>query len=319
MIQILYLCEEILLFLLSPGFASLTMILFYVLIDRKHFGSIVIYSLFSTFINAILKNIWKIPLKAGVGHEHWYAYPSGHTQFAIVCCCCLAIAMRSWRLLIVLSLLIFIYCASIVDRGFHDWNEVIGAIIPSLLLAIVYYGISYTKLYQQGNFYYFGLIIAIIELVLINKMDHLPCDLAYCKFDWLWISWGFSLGLTISWMIFDHIFYKKRLLKHVKNTQKEAKSQKNYLGKKAFLALYYDSSFYNILQKKSKIRQSRIKAILQITLLIIFVLCLNLFVQKLRKYFIYFSHIETFLAFIIGILITYSSLVAKQLSAKKTE
>ena len=332
---------EAILVLMSPALGIFAMILCYTMVDQKNFGSILIYSLFSTFINAFLKDIWRVPLKPGVGNQYWYSYPSGHTQFAIVLCCCLAIATRSWKLLVILLLLIIAFCVSIVDHGFHDWDDVLGAIVPGLAMSVVFLALSYSSWYQSGKFYYFGAIMMAIEFVILCNLQQLSCNSAYCKFVWLWISWGFSLGLLVSWMIAINMQADHNVLRHPKSNHAMDLNEevmykhlsKNTIVDKGTSAdrrlsrglvrglnsanatyqaifskdFWYTTSLHSIFQNNSTIA-----AITKTSVIIALVTCLNLGAKGLRSYFLIFTHIETVIAFAIGMAATGVAILARR-------
>lgn len=113
----------------------ITTIVGFVLIDMQKFGRVFMLLLFSLVLNTYLKSIFQVPLPEHLGVKGW-AFPSGHTQTAVVFWGGLAWMFKKRWFSISALILLFSAAVAIVYQGYHEPYQVVGAWVVALLLVL---------------------------------------------------------------------------------------------------------------------------------------------------------------------------------------
>lgn len=104
---------------------------------REDFGSAVYLLLFTMIFNAVLKEIFQIPLASHLG-KVGFAFPSGHMQSSVVFYGWLAYKASSLSVRGLIIILLAGCGTSLVYFGYHTWWDVFGAAGFSVFTLIVY-------------------------------------------------------------------------------------------------------------------------------------------------------------------------------------
>jgi undecaprenyl-diphosphatase len=94
---------------------------------KEDFERAACFVCFVMIFNTLLKNIFKIPLFPHLGHG--YAFPSGHMHVAAVFYGYFLYRTRSHAVQAILISILGCVASSIVYRHFHDWYDIIGAVM----------------------------------------------------------------------------------------------------------------------------------------------------------------------------------------------
>lgn len=121
------------LFLQAAQFHIIVLILLIGLyfVDRKKFLKVLAFTLTSGVVNVCLKYTFKIPLKAHLAKD-WYAFPSGHAQFSATFYGSIVTFFKNPLITTIGTILILGISWALVDHNYHDWIDVIVAVIVAI-------------------------------------------------------------------------------------------------------------------------------------------------------------------------------------------
>ena len=176
-------------------------VLGFIWIDRRAFYNATCLLLLSIILNFTLKIIFKIPLSPMVG-KNWYAFPSGHMQATTVFYGSIAYSMTNPLLrLLLIVLLVGIGC-SLIYCGYHNYIDILGAIVTAILLITLYY---YTSLRLPVMLPWLTLLLATVLMFYIYLNYQHITEHLYKTF---YLLFGFVLS--------EKIFNKKLSLKPIR-------------------------------------------------------------------------------------------------------
>lgn len=137
-------------------------------------------------INAAFKCFFKFPLATHLG-TNWYAFPSGHMQFATIFVVWLALEYRKKWLYYATPIILAIRGWALIAGSFHSLLDITAAIIAGLFV-IMFYKLIY-KIAQQKLAAQIGFLTTFICLLLMTLIPY--------GLDFHWASVGGSLGLAL--------------------------------------------------------------------------------------------------------------------------
>jgi undecaprenyl-diphosphatase len=166
-------------------------------VDRKNFLKVLAYMLGSSFINVILKSLFKIPLKSHIGKD-WYAFPSGHAQSSATFYGTIMTTMKNTLISLICCVVIAGICWALVDHNYHDWIDVIAAVGAAMAVIILFNWVD--RVIFKDNFMLF-----VISLTILNiTISHLyPIIGAHT-----WLSQGALFGLSATAILERFIGFK---------------------------------------------------------------------------------------------------------------
>lgn len=162
-----------------------------IFVDRRLFLRTTILILFGLILNIYLKSLFQVPLKPHLGND-WWAFPSGHTQFAATFYGYLAYSYQDKLIKILCFGITVLVACALVYFNFHDWIDVIAAFGVAALLIIMFDKISKFDLFVNRLYLLSACLLALscFLLTFISKKGaSLPLIL------------GSHIGLTIGLFI----------------------------------------------------------------------------------------------------------------------
>lgn len=227
----------------------------YIWISRSVFYDAVVLLLLSMIYNFILKQYFQVPLGMHL-YKVGFAFPSGHMQSSFVLYGWIAFMMRNWFVRILLALLIGGIAVSLVKLEYHNYYDILGAIIFGLVLMIWYYYVS--KNYRS---YLHWIVIGFATLMIIyiiTLQQHIVPEhlwLAYYALigfslsDKMWgkkIIFNGVLSKTLSTIIyFAALFLMRNIFE-----MPEIKSMPDYIYQMQWLVVGFSIPFSNVVANK---------------------------------------------------------------------
>lgn len=156
-----------------------------VFIDRRLFLRSAVLILFGLILNIYLKSIFQVPLKAHLNQD-WWAFPSGHAQFAATFYGYLAYKFRKKLVSYVCFTIIMGVCCALVYFNYHNWVDVIAALGVAALWIILFDKLD--TLFKEYLFALSGILLA-LSYVLLSFVSKKPSTLP--------LILGSHIGLTI--------------------------------------------------------------------------------------------------------------------------
>ncbi len=181
---------SIVLFLVSPEFIILFLVLGIYFGERRVVLNTLIIALFGMVFNAYLKSVFQVPLNPEIGKIGW-AYPSGHAMFDVVFWGALFIQTRKpWVLVLGLAISISGFFGMVYKR-YHNWPEILGGVCSGGLVLTAFY--CWIR-YNSSKIIVFALATLAIELALyIIFLQHAVLD-----YKWMRITIGIKMGLCLA-------------------------------------------------------------------------------------------------------------------------
>ena len=166
---------------------------------------------FSTFVNALLKTIWKVELSETVYKKDWYAFPSGHMQastFLYFAICILIFFSKMpkryfYSSVLLSSLILYFYAQAMIYFKFHNWVDVAGGYFMGLFMSGLF-AFIYCNLKSQ--YYKLGALFIIMEVIIL-------CTLPQAKHCYLWLHCILSCTIGTTAGIF-FLERSKRIIEH---------------------------------------------------------------------------------------------------------
>lgn len=149
-------------------------------------------------INAAFKCFFKFPLATHLG-TNWYAFPSGHMQFATIFVCWLALEYRKKWLYYITPGILALRGWALIAGSFHSLLDISAAVIAGLFV-IMFYKFLY-KIAQQKLAVHIGFLTTFICLLLMTLIPY--------GLDFHWASVGGSLGLALGLFLLENFKYQK--------------------------------------------------------------------------------------------------------------
>lgn len=162
-----------------------------VFVDRRLFLRAALILLSSFIVNIYLKDLFQVPLKAHI-QKDWWAFPSGHAQFAATFYGYLIYKYRNPLLRILGLILIIGIGCSVVYLGYHDWIDVLGAWVAAALWIILFDYLERSALFRD-RLYLLSLIIFIASYFILRHVSKTPGNESMLL--------GAQLGLTVGLFI----------------------------------------------------------------------------------------------------------------------
>ena len=166
-------------------------------VDRKSFLKVLAYMLGSSFINVVLKSIFKVPLKSHIGKD-WYAFPSGHAQSSTTFYGTIITSRKDTIVTAICCLIIAGICWALVERNYHDWIDVIAAVFVAIAV-IIFFNWADRTIFKD-NFMLFVVSLAIITIAVSHLYPALGGH--------TWLSQGALIGLSITTILERFIGFK---------------------------------------------------------------------------------------------------------------
>lgn len=166
-------------------------------VDRKIFLKVMAYMLGSMLINVILKNTFKIPLKAHLNKD-WYAFPSGHTQNSATFYGTIIHKLKNPLVTLIGVLIIAGICWALVVHNYHDWIDVIAAVGIAAIVIILFDWVD--RVIFNNNFMLFVITLTIITVTISTLFPSVGSH--------TWLSQGALIGLSLTAIFERLIGYK---------------------------------------------------------------------------------------------------------------
>ena len=180
----------------------------YVFFQQQEIKEKISKLLFLIFFNMPMNGAFKCLFKLEVATPYgasFYAFPSGHMQFATIFLCWIALSWKKpWFNYAVPAILALRGWALIIENH-NSIIDIIGAIIAGLLVVACYnliYKLTHEKIAQRIGF----LITFICSLFMVM----LPYAI-----DFQWASVGGALGLTIGLLFLPHLNHKHSFIQAI--------------------------------------------------------------------------------------------------------
>ncbi len=179
----------------------------YIWLDRKLFFNAICVILFSIIFNSALKITFQIPLSPLLNKEG-FAFPSGHMQSSAVLYGWILLHTQNlfYRISIIIVLL-GIAC-SLVNRGYHNYYDILGAAFFASLLLTSYHKISQIN---QAILAKTAVIIATIMMIYISIRYNQIAE-------HLWRAYYGLIGITISEQVFSKNQSREKILDKLLST-----------------------------------------------------------------------------------------------------
>lgn len=163
-----------------------------VLLDRNFFMISLLFLLFNTAFNVLLKNIWQVPLNPMVGHSGW-AFPSGHMQLAFFLYASIAVYSRCWWGYIISGALLYFLACATQALGYHTWLEMIAACGFSIIILTILFA---SRRRFDRHFFISGAILLLTYLSMIIYCITIA-HVTMKESVWLWFAFSFAVGIYI--------------------------------------------------------------------------------------------------------------------------
>jgi hypothetical protein len=187
---------QILLFFTSTHFFLILSLLGYHFYSKTKFSYTLIITLFSIVTNLYFKSIFKIPLdEVATGHAGW-AYPSGHTQFAVVFWVITLMQIPNIAIFIAALLTLPLGFTAMIHYNYHTFPDILGGICAGALVCLPFYYIFKIKHLRP---YKLALFTSFISLLILTFA--LPKYTFH--FDWGWQAFAVQLSMAICFYIQD--------------------------------------------------------------------------------------------------------------------
>lgn len=163
------------------------MVLGFIWVDRRIFYHALCLILLSILVNSALKVSFQIPLPSSLGKE-WFAFPSGHMQLSTVLYLWLAYKIPNTVLRLAIALLLTGIGLSLIHFGYHNFYDVLGAIVFALLLLLLYSLSSsrWPKVIPWMVLVVASVLFTYIHIRYAHRLDH------------VWIAYYALLGVILS-------------------------------------------------------------------------------------------------------------------------
>lgn len=172
-------------------------ILGYIWFDRRIFYSAICLVLLNMIFNAALKVTFKVPLDPSLNKD-WFAFPSGHMQNVVVLYCWLMAKIRKSFINIIGLIILTGEAWGLVHFGYHNYYDIVGAIIFGSILLLVYQKFLYVKV-KEPKLSLIMLLCSIIMMVYIAYVYYIRYH--------LWMIFYSFVGIIISEVIFSKLDY----------------------------------------------------------------------------------------------------------------
>lgn len=172
-------------------------ILGYIWFDRKIFYSAICLGLLNMIFNAALKVTFKIPLDPSLNKD-WFAFPSGHMQNVVILYCWLMAKIQKGFINIIGLIILIGEAWALVHFGYHNYYDILGAIIFGSILLLVYQKFLYIKIKEPAlslMMFFCGSIMMVYIAYVYYIRHH------------LWVSFYGFVGIIISEIIFSKLNY----------------------------------------------------------------------------------------------------------------
>lgn len=180
---------HIILFFCNFGFIAPLLILGIHFVNKKVFINAALIAFFSAFINAYLKNIWKVPLHPSLGSDGW-AFPSGHTQLNVTLWLALTYYLRPkpWVVMLICLMLVTDFFG-MIHFNYHNWDDVFAGIgfgIATFLILMIWQKLLPNKQLE------FAVFTATCSLILYLTLPYQTFD-----YHWLFTYFGLFIGFIM--------------------------------------------------------------------------------------------------------------------------
>ena len=165
-------------------------ILGYIWLDRKIFYHAICLVLISMLWNHALKVTFRVPMAHSVG-KAGFAFPSGHMQLATVIYGWLFTKASSNVIKAILIGILIGIAYSLVHMGYHNYFDIIGALIFAALLLLVY------SLFSKQNVKLQSVIVIVLASMLMIYSEFMHGIAAH-----LWMAYYGLIGIIISEQLF---------------------------------------------------------------------------------------------------------------------
>ena len=162
----------------------------YIWLNKKVFFNAICLILISMLLNFALKITFQVPLATAIGKEG-FAFPSGHMQSSATLYGWLIIKYNNLTRILLTMLLIGIGF-SLVYSGFHNYFDILGAILFASLLICLYIIITTKKEKWTTSFL---LLFSTFLMLYINSIYNIT--------DHIWMTYYGLIGLILSEKIFE--------------------------------------------------------------------------------------------------------------------
>ena len=157
---------------------------------RDLFSHILFLILLSIIVNSFLKCLFQVPLKAHLNQPGWYAFPSGHMQFATVLYGALWWEFRKTKWSGLFVVLLGGIGWGMIWKNYHDFRDVAGGLVVGAGL-IGAYGAFIRWPLVKNRPEQVGFFLLPLTAGLIFFLSSLPRYLAH-----VWQAQGALLGLS---------------------------------------------------------------------------------------------------------------------------
>ncbi|MCS5708082.1 hypothetical protein CC99x_004100 [Candidatus Berkiella cookevillensis] len=163
-------------------------------LNTKAFSKAFMLMLFTMIYNLYLKSIWQIPLEPPL--EGW-AFPSGHMHAAWVFWGWLVCHYKKWSLFATFLVAMSLATFGMIDHGYHNIIDVLGAIGFGSLSLLIFYGLNRTVVFKENMFVASVLISGLGLLFLCMMPASVQTKLH------IWQAQGGLLGLSLGWLYYN--------------------------------------------------------------------------------------------------------------------
>lgn len=171
-------------------------------LDAKAFSKAFMLMLFTMIYNLYLKSIWQIPLPAPL--EGW-AFPSGHMHAAWVFWGCLVYHYKKWSLLAVFLVAMCLAAFGMIDHGYHNLRDILGAVGFGSLSLLLFYGLNRIAALKE-NIFVVNVIIGGLGMLFLCLMPASVQSKLH-----IWQAQGALMGMALAWYFLQS--YKETSLK----------------------------------------------------------------------------------------------------------
>lgn len=166
------------------------LIIGYIWINKDIFFHGVCLVLISMIINSALKATFQIPLNPSLGKEG-FAFPSGHMQTSVVLYGFFYTFIKNRALKCCLLALLTMIGASLIYFGYHDFVDVVGAVVVALLIMFLYKNIIINRLYLKSRY------LSLMQMFVVS-IFLVYIKLIYSINPYVWMAYYALFGFLIA-------------------------------------------------------------------------------------------------------------------------